>query len=71
MGAATYLTHTVLLRVTGVAPGALLDKLVTLIAIAVACAVYLALLLALHAVEREDVLLLPKGEKIADLLHLK
>ena len=43
----------------------------TLIAIAVAGAVYLALLLALHAVEREDVLLLPKGEKIADLLHLK
>lgn len=71
MGAATYLTHTVLLRVTGAAPGALLDKLVTLIAIAVAGAVYLALLLALHAVEREDVLLLPKGEKIADLLHLK
>ena len=29
------------------------------------------LLLALHAVEREDVLLLPKGEKIADILHLK
>ena len=32
------------------------------------CAV---LLLALGAVERDDVLLLPKGEKIADILHLK
>ena len=31
----------------------------------------LCLLLALGAVERDDVLLLPKGEKIADILHLK
>lgn len=71
MGAATYLVHTVLLRVTGAAPGALLDKLATLVSIAAAGAVYLALLLALRAIEREDVLLLPKGDKIADLLHLK
>ena len=71
MGAVTYLVHTLLLRLTGVAPGVMVDKLVTLIAIAAAGAAYLALLLMLHAIEREDVLLLPKGEKIADILHLK
>nr|WP_297274372.1 polysaccharide biosynthesis protein [uncultured Agathobaculum sp.] len=71
MGAATYICHTVLLRVLGTAPGTLLDKLVTLVAIAVAAAVYVVLLLMLRAIEREDVLLLPKGEKIANLLHLK
>ena len=71
MGAATYLSHTVLLRVLDTAPGTLLDKLATLIAIAVAGVVYVVLLLLLRAVEREDVLLLPKGEKIANILHLK
>lgn len=71
MGAVTYLVHTLLLRLTGAAPGVMIDKLVTLIAIAAAGAAYLALLLMLRAIEREDVLLLPKGEKIADILHLK
>lgn len=71
MGAATYLCHTVLLRVLDAAPGTVMDKLVTLVSIAVAVVVYVVLLLLLHAVEREDVLLLPKGEKIANILHLK
>lgn len=71
MGAATYLVHTLLLVLTAAAPGSVLDKLITLLSIAVAGAAYLALLLLLRAIEREDVLLLPKGEKIADLLHLK
>lgn len=71
MGAATYLCHTVLLRVLDAAPGTVLDKLVTLASIAVAVVVYVVLLLLLHAVEREDVLLLPKGEKLANILHLK
>ena len=71
MGAATYICHTVLLRLTDAAPGTLPDKLVTLAVIAIAAAVYGVLLLMLHAVDREDVLLLPKGEKIADILHLK
>ena len=56
---------------TDAAPGAAADKLVTLVVIAVAVAVYGVLLLMLHAVDREDMLLLPKGEKIADILHLK
>ena len=71
MGAATYICHTVLLRVLDAAPGTAPDKLITLVTIAVAVAVYGVLLLLLHAVDREDVLLLPKGEKIADILHLK
>ena len=53
------------------APGTMPDKLITLACIGVAVAVYAVLLLALGAVERDDVLLLPKGEKIADILHLK
>ena len=71
MGAATYLCHTVLLRVLDAAPGTVMDKLVTLVSIAVAVVVYVVLLLLLHAVEREDVLLLPKGEKIANILNMK
>ena len=71
MGAATYICFTVLTRVLGAAPGSAADKLSTLVSILVAVAVYGVLLLALHAVDREDVQLLPKGEKIANLLRLK
>ena len=39
-------------------------------AIAVAVVVYGVLVLALGAVTRQDVLDLPKGEKIARMLHL-
>ena len=53
------------------APGTAADKLITLAVIAVAVAAYGVLLLVLHAVDREDMLLLPKGEKIANILHLK
>ena len=41
------------------------------ITIIVAVVVYAALVLALKVVTREDVLILPKGEKIAKLLRLK
>ena len=71
MGAAVYICRTGLAHLLAAAPGSALDKLITLAVIVVAVAVYGVLLLALHAVEREDVLLLPKGEKIADILHLK
>lgn len=53
------------------APGSALDKLATLAIIAAAALVYGVLLLALRAIERADVLLLPHGAKIADILHLK
>lgn len=41
-----------------------------LAAIAVAAAVYLVLIVALRAVTREDLLLIPKGEKIANMLRI-
>lgn len=71
MGAAVYICSFAASHLLDAAPGTIADKLVTLATILIAAAVYGGLLLALHAVEREDVLLLPKGEKIADLLHLK
>ena len=45
--------------------------LASLAIIAAAALVYGVLLLALRAIERADVLLLPHGAKIADILHLK
>lgn len=71
MGAAVVICQTVLTRILSAAPGSAADKLCTLVCILAAVAVYGVLLLSLRAVEREDVLLLPKGEKIADFLHLK
>ncbi len=41
-----------------------------LAAIAVAMAVYLVLVVALRAISRDDLSLMPKGEKLARLLHL-
>lgn len=46
------------------------NALATLGAIAVAMAVYVVLVVALKAVSREDLALMPKGEKIARLLRL-
>ena len=71
MSAAIFIVQRVLNGALSAAPGTMLDKLITLACIGVAVVVYAVLLLALGAVERDDVLLLPKGEKIADILHLK
>ena len=71
MSAAIFIVQRVLNGALSAAPGTMPDKLITLACIGVAVAVYAVLLLALGAVERDDVLLLPKGEKIADILHLK
>ena len=70
MGAVVVIGKT-LVRLAGPAPGSALDKLATLAIIAAAALVYGVLLLALRAIERADVLLLPHGTKIADILHLK
>ena len=70
MGAVVVIGKT-LVGMTGLAPASALDKLATLVIIAAAALVYGVLLLALHAIERADVLLLPHGAKIADILHLK
>ena len=49
--------------------GFLGGKLSCLLAILCAMVVYLALLLLLRAVKKDDVMLLPKGDKIYALLH--
>lgn len=71
MSAATLITFRVLTNLLGAAPASAADKLITVFSIAVAGVVYVLLLLGLRAVDREDVTLLPQGEKIANLLRLK
>lgn len=71
MGAAAMICFNGLSASLSAAPASLADKGITLISIVAAVAVYGILLLALGAVQREDVLLLPGGVKIADILHLK
>ncbi len=46
------------------------ERLATVLAIGAAVVVYAALLIALHAFEKEDILLLPGGKKLAKLLRL-
>lgn len=51
--------------------GILGAKLGVLVVIALAAVIYLLMLIATHALPKEDVLMLPKGEKIARILKLK
>ena len=53
-----------LLRVTDAAPGTAVDKLITLAVIGIAVVAYGVLLLVLHAIDREDMLLLRKVKKL-------
>jgi len=64
MAAATWAVY-------GIAGRFVPDKLAALAAIAVAVVVYFVLVILLRAVTRDDVLMLPKGEKIARLLRLR
>lgn len=64
MSAAAYVVNLVF---TGLVGG----KLAVVISILVAIVVYVVLLLGVGALEKEDVLLLPKGEKIARKLKVK
>ncbi|BDF69291.1 stage V sporulation protein B [Oscillospiraceae bacterium] len=47
------------------------SALATLLAIVVGAAVYLIMVLVLHVISKEDLELMPKGEKIAKILHIK
>ena len=51
--------------------GVLGAKIGTLGAIGVGAVVYCLVLYAIHGIYREDIVMLPKGEKIADFLRLK
>jgi len=62
MGAAAWAVY-------GLGAGLLGNTLALAGAIGVAVVVYLILVLALRAVSRDDVMLMPKGEKIAKILH--
>ncbi len=70
MSAATVICFQAVTRALHAAPGSGADKLATLTAIAVAVVSYVVLLLALRAVEREDVMMLPGGAKLVKWLRL-
>ena len=52
-------------------PLKLSSRVAVLPAIAIAVLVYLALVLALHAISKEDLSLMPKGDKIAKILRIR
>lgn len=69
MGAAAWASHGLFSRVLGA--GYLRQSLATLLAIGVAVVVYLILVIALRIITREDLKLVPKGDKIARLFRLR
>ena len=78
MGGAAWASYGLLSRAAGLIPflveeGALNrmgNAVATLGAIGIAAVIYLILVLALRIISRDDVMLMPKGEKIAKILHL-
>lgn len=64
MGAGAYIVYRLVSGLLGNTVGVML-------AICVAGVIYLTLLLALGALEKDDVMMMPKGEKLVRLLHLK
>lgn len=64
MGVAAWATYGLLHRFLG-------NALSTVGAILVGAAIYLVLVLALRVISREDLALMPKGDKIAKILHIK
>lgn len=65
MGAAVWAVYGLLTGTAG-----LTGKLATLVAIAVGGAVYLVLVVALQIISKEDLALMPKGDKIARILRI-
>jgi len=51
--------------------GRLLSLAAVLLTVALAAVIYLLMLIAVKALPREDVLMLPKGEKIAKILRIR
>lgn len=66
MGAAAWASHGLLVNFLHLS-----SRLATVGAIVIAVAVYAALVLALRVISKEDLALMPKGEKIAKILHIK
>ena len=65
MACAAWASHGLLLRVLGS------NTLATIGAIGLAVVIYAALIFALRAISKEDLSLMPKGEKIAKILHIR
>ena len=63
MAAAAWASNGLLCRVMS-------PRIAVLGAIVIACGVYFVLALLLKVINREDLVMLPKGEKLADLLRL-
>ena len=51
--------------------GRLMGLLAVLLTVALAAVMYLLMLIAVKALPREDILMLPKGEKIAKILRIR
>jgi stage V sporulation protein B len=51
--------------------GRLMGLLAVLLTVALAAVIYLLMLIAVKALPREDILMLPKGEKIAKILRIR
>lgn len=66
MGAAAWGSHGVLTNFLGLG-----NRLATMGAIVIAAVVYVILVLALRVITKEDLSLMPKGEKIAKMLHIQ
>lgn len=73
MGLCAWILYPAVLKIIGAGPEP--ERLQILIAlaaaIAVAAVVYLVVTIVTQAITKDDMKLLPKGEKIADLLHIK
>ncbi len=69
MAAAAWASHGLFARF--LSGSFLKDAVATFLAILVAVVVYAALVLALRVLSREDLELMPKGEKIAKILHIR
>jgi len=78
MGAGAWASYGLLSKAVGMIPALVTDgglsrtgnAVATFGAIGVAVVVYLVLVLALRIVSKDDVMLMPKGEKVAKILHL-
>ena len=73
MGASAWLVYPAALGLVGAGPepGRKIILLALMIAIAIAVVVYTVMTIVTKAITTEDMKLIPKGEKIAKLLHMK
>ena len=69
MGAAAWASYGLISRF--MSGGYMKSSLCTLLAVGIAVVVYLVLVIALRLITREDLKMIPHGEKLARLLHIR